>query len=437
MDKLVVFIEEKLAPPLIKISQNRYLDSIQRSFLVFMPFLLISSFFLLLTSLPVPGWSDIVGPYAPLLSGVVNSTLGVIAVAFSMSLGYNLGKFYNKTDKRVNPLSTAMISLISFLMLFPVSVLEDGSVVMNASYFDSKGIFSAIIVSIISVEIYRFAVNKNLVIKMPEQVPPMVTQSFASIIPAFLVVLFWFVVLRVLSFDLTGIVDQAFAPLMVAGSSAFAQFIALMLDRILWFVGIHGSNIVGSVMSPVWTQMISENINAFANGTEAPYLFTNVWIEYTVRVSILPLVVLMLMSKVKRYKVLGKMSLAPAIFNIAEPIMFGLPLVLNPILFIPWTLGYAVVFFVSYVFTAIIKVIPPMVATVPWTIPGPIAAYLGSNGSIGATLVSILNIVIMFFIWLPFFRVLERQELRKEAENQVGEEQEGVSANLQANEETF
>lgn len=421
MDKLVTFIEEKLAPPLIKISQNKYLDAIQKSFIIFMPYLLISSIFLLVTSLPIPGWTDWVAPVAPLLSSVVNSTLGIIAIAFSLSLGYNLGVFYNMSDDRVKPLSMSLVSLVSFLMLFPLTGLEDGSIVMSAAHFDSNGIFPAIIVSIISSELYRLTVNKNLVIKMPEQVPPMVAQSFASIIPAFVVIVFWFLILRVFSFDLLGLVEQLFEPLMVAGSSALAQFISLMLDRLLWFVGIHGSNVVGSVMSPVWTQMITENINAFAAGGEAPYLFTNVWVEYTVRVSILPLVVLMLMSKVKRYKSLGKLSLAPALFNIAEPVMYGLPLVLNPILFIPWTLGYAVTFLVSYIFTAIIPVIPPMVATVPWTIPGPIAAYLGSNGSIAATLVSLFNIVLMFFIWMPFFRVLEKQELAKEVNEEMEE----------------
>lgn len=414
MDKLVKFIETKLAPPLLRISQNRYLDAIQKSFMIVTPYLLISSLFLLVASLPIPGWTNIVKPYAPMLNSVVNATLGIIAVIVSVSLGYSLGEFYKKKDKRVSPLSTAILGLVSFLMLFPVTAMKDGSVVIDASHFNSAGLFSAIIVVIISTEIYRFAVNKNLVIRMPEQVPPMVSQSFAAIIPAFLTILFWFIVLKVAQVNLTNIVDQGFAPLLLAGSTPLAQFIGFMLDRLLWFVGIHGSNVVGSVMSPIWTQMITDNINAFSAGKAIPWLYTNVWIEYVVRVSLVPLVILMIFSKVKSYKMLGKMSLAPAIFNIAEPIMFGLPLVLNPILFIPWVFGYAIIFLFSYVCTAFLHLIPPMVATVPWTIPGPIAAYLGTNGSWVAAAISLLNMVIMFFIWLPFFKVLERQELSKE-----------------------
>src|SRR5690625_509873 len=178
----------------------------------------------------------------------------------------------------------ALVALIAFLFLFPITVLDDGLVVISAAHFDSNGIFPAMIVSILSCEIYRFVVNRNWVIKMPEQVPPMVTQAFASILPAFFVIVFCFLVLRVFEFDLLGLVDSVFALIMVAGSSAIAQLLALMLDRILWFVGIHGSNVVGSFMTPVWTQMITENINAFSSNQEAPYLFTNIWVEWTVRV---------------------------------------------------------------------------------------------------------------------------------------------------------
>lgn len=414
MNKLVSFIEVKLAPPLVKISQNRYLDAIQKSFMTYTAYLLISSFFLLITSLPIPGWSDFVKPIAPLFSRMVNGTLGVIGLAMSVLMGYNLGNYYKSKDARINPISTAVLSLVSFLLLFPVTAQKDGSVVMNAKYFDSSGIFSALIIAIISVEIYRLVVKKNLVIRMPASVPPMIAESFLAIIPAFLTLLVWFGIVILAKIDIPGIVDKLFAPILVAGSSAVAQFFAFIMDRILWFVGIHGSNVVGSVMSPVWTQMITENIHNFAAGNAVHYLYTNVWIESLVRVSLVPLVILMLMSKVKTYRTLGKMAIVPAIFNIAEPIMFGLPLVLNPILFIPWTLGYCVTFGVAYLFTGILHLVGPMVATVPWTIPGPIMAYFTSNGNVWAVLVSVLNLILMFFIWLPFFRVLERQELAKE-----------------------
>lgn len=415
MDSLVNFIEKKLAPPLIRISQNRYLDAIQKSFITFMPYLLISSIFLLISSFPIQAWKDFVAPFAPTLNSVVNATLGIIAIAISVILGYNLGSFYEKRDTRVNKLSTAIISLVSFLMLFPIVGLDDGSIVMDASYFGSTGLFTAIIITIISVEIYRWVIRMNLVIRMPDSVPPMVTQSFMAIIPAFLTILFWFIIVKVIGLEIPELVDKAFVPLMSAGSTPLAQFVAFMLDRILWFVGIHGSNVVGSVMSPIWTQMITENIKAFADNLTPPHLYTNVWLEYTVRVSLVPLVLLMIMSKVKRYKTLGKMAIVPAVFNIAEPIMYGLPLVLNPILFIPWVVGYAAVFIFTYICTAFLNLIPPMVATVPWTIPGPIAAYLGSNGSWSTVIISIINIVIMFFIWMPFFKVLEKQELAIEA----------------------
>ncbi|TLG71798.1 PTS sugar transporter subunit IIC [Culicoidibacter larvae] len=422
MQKLITFIEEKLAPPLIRVSQIRYLDAVQKAFMSFMPYLLISSLFILIAALPIPGWSDIVAPIAGKLWGAVNATMGVISIGIAASLGYHLGDYYRAKDSRIDRLSTTLVAVISFLALFPLTVTDDGGVFMSATYFGSAGLFAAIIVSILSVEIYRLIVKANITIKMPKEVPPMVSQAFTSVIPAAIVVTLWWVVSQIIGFDVPGFVMQVFSTLVSAGTTAVSQFIAFMLDRVLWFVGIHGSNVVGSVLSPVWTQMISDNMAAFQAGDIVPYLFTEQWTNYFIRVSVVPLVLLMIFSKVRRYKTLGALSFAPAIFNIAEPVMFGLPIVLNPIMFIPWVFGYGFIWTLTYVFTAVFNLIPPIIALVPWTVPGPIAAYLGTGGSIIAALISCLNYVLMFFIWLPFFKVLERQEMKVEAEARAQEE---------------
>ncbi|WP_048627223.1 PTS sugar transporter subunit IIC [Listeria ivanovii] len=417
MEKIIHFIEQKLAPPLIRISQIRYLDATQKAFMAFMPYLLISSLFVLIASLPIPDWTDFVAPFADKLWGAVNATLGVISIGIAVALGYHLGDYYHQRDSRVDKLSTALLSLISFLTLFPIVTMKDGGLYMSSAYFGSTGIFAALIVGIISVEFYRLIIKANITIKMPKEVPSMVSQAFTSVIPAAIIVVFWWLISQVGSIDIPGLIMQSFAPLISAGTTAVSQFIAFVIDRLLWFVGIHGSNVVSSVMSPVWTNMITDNMTSFQNGSTVPYLFTEQWSNYFVRVSMVPLVVLMLLSKVSRYKTLGKLSFAPALFNIAEPVMFGLPIVLNPIMFIPWVVGYSFIWILTYVFTAVMHLIPPEVAMVPWTVPGPIAAYLGTGGSITATIISVLNYVIMFFIWLPFFKVLERQELKVEAVN--------------------
>src|SRR5699024_2069529 len=139
-----------------------------------------------------------------------------------------------------------------------------------------------------------------------------------------------------LQIDIIEVIMSGFGPVVAAGASFTGQFIALFIDRLLWFVGMHGTNVVTSFMQPVWLDMLGSNIEAAEAGNEIPYIASEQFLNYFVRVSLLPLIVLMLISSVKRYKTLGKLALAPSIFNIAEPVIFGLPIIFNPILFIPW-----------------------------------------------------------------------------------------------------
>ena len=175
-------------------------------------------------------------------------------------------------------------------------------------------------------------------------------------------------------------------------------------------------------MGPIWTQTTTANVNAFANGQPIPYMFTSGWINFYVRCSVFPIALLCVRSKVKRFKVLGKMALPGTIFNIAEPIMYGLPIVLNPLMFIPWVLGFTVLFIFNGILAAL-GLTPAIVAMVVWTMPVPIASFIGSGFNILAPVISILNLVLIYLIFLPFFRIMERNELeleQKELEESKG-----------------
>ena len=152
-------------------------------------------------------------------------------------------------------------------------------------------------------------------------------------------------------------------------------------------------------------------------GQDITYLFSSLWINSYVRLSVFPIAVLLVISKVKRFKVLGKLSIAGSIFNIAEPIMYGLPIVLNPLMFVPWVLGFAVLFIFNAILT-VIGIAPPIVANVVWTMPVPLMAFIGSGFNFVALLISIMNMIILFFIFLPFFKVMERQELAIQKANE-------------------
>lgn len=421
MEKITSFIEERLAPPLIKISEMRYLQVIQKTFMTTMPILIFSSLLILIAALPIPGWSNIVAPFSGKLWAGVNSSLGLLAVCIAIVSGYFLGEYYKDRGSKIKPIVTALIGFLSFMMFFPMFNTEDGKLVIETTNFGSSGMFAAIFISIIAVEIYKFLINKNFTIKLPAGVPPMVLDAFTALIPSMVVLLMSWVMSHVLKWNIPELTNVIFELLVAAGKGPIPQFLSFFLDRVLWFTGIHGSNVVGSVMSPIWTSMITENMEAYKAGAEViPNLFTTEWCGYFVRISVLPIAVLAAISKVKRYSTLGKLALPATIFNIAEPVMFGLPIVLNPLLFIPWVFGFSFLWIWSYIFTSIIPMIPPIITQVTWTVPAPIAAYLGTGGSIFAFLFSLANYFIIGLIFYPFFKALERKEMESQIEGTEG-----------------
>lgn len=416
IEKISVLIEDTIAPPLIKISQIRYLQVIQSAFVALMPLLIFSSMLMLVAAFPVEWWEDLISPISGALWAGCDATLGLIGVVLSFSVGYYLGEYYKYKNVNIQPIQTGVLSFVVFMMFVPVISTDNGSAMLTGN-FGSSSIFAALILAIVSTEIYRLFIKFNLIIKMPEGVPPMVVDAFASLIPSSIVFIIMWILSKVFMLDILSLINTMFQPLVDAGKGPFPQFISFFIDRLLWFVGIHGSNIVSSVMQPIWTEMIAENMEAARIGATIPNLFTAEWNNYFIRLSITPLTLLAAMSSVKRFKAVGKLALPASFFNISEPTYFGLPLVLNPLLFVPYVIGSAFIWVWTYIFTAIIPIVPPAIAQVAWTVPAPIAAFLGTGGSIIALLFSLLNYVIMFFIFLPFFRVMEKQERKLESEN--------------------
>ncbi len=427
IDRLTIFIENTIAPPLIKLSQVRYLQSLQNTFVIMMPYLVIGATATLIlnlgglfaegTGLNLPAVAEainsIIAPMKPWLFQLVFVSINLLGFLTAILNGYFLGLHYNGKDSRINPISTSILAMISFLSFIDFAELS-ANFDWPTYILGSPSMFSGIIISILAVEAYRLLVGKNITIKMPEGVPPMVAGAFISLVPATIVVIASAIIGRGISgFNPLMLINSSLEVLIVAGSGPIPQFFGFLLDRLLWFVGLHGSNIVGSVMSPIWTNAITDNIANFAAGVDVRYMFTNEWINFYVRVSVLPLAVLLVRSSVSRFKVLGKLSLPGTIFNIAEPIMYGLPIVLNPLMFVPWVLGFAVLF-IFYAILGVLGITPPMVALVVWTMPAPLAAYIGSGFKIVALLLSLLSYVIVYFIFLPFFRIMEKQELEKE-----------------------
>lgn len=424
LDRLTDFIENKLAPPLIKISQNRYLQSLQNAFIVMMPYMILGATATLVlnlgglfaegTGLNMPQVAETVNNLVdiirPALLQIVFVSINIMALLTVIINSYFLGEYYSHKNKSISPIVCGIVGMISFLCFIDFMELS-ANFDWPAYILGAPSLFSGIIISIVSVEIYRWFIEKKITIKMPEGVPPMVANAFTSIIPVTVnVLLFSFIGRNIQGVNFLTLFNDLTSYLVVGGSSPFAQFIAFILDRVFWFVGLHGSNIVGSIMEPIWASMLAQNISDFAAGQDITYLFTSLWVNSYVRLSVFPIALLCVISKVKRLKVLGKLSIAGTLFNIAEPIMYGLPIVLNPLMFVPWVFGFAVLFVFNYILT-ILGIAPVVVANVVWTMPVPLMAFIGSGFNIIAMLISFMNMVILFFIFLPFFKVIERQEL--------------------------
>lgn len=443
LDKLTGLIENTIAPPLLRISQIRYLVAMQETFMVLMPYMILGATATLILNIPGLfgesgfGMTDvsetltgIVDPLRPWLLQIVFISINLITLVTCILNGYYLGRYYNKRNDKVSPIAAGIAAMIAFLCFIDFTQLS-ANFDYPAYILGSPSLFGGILISILSVELYRFLIGKDVTIKMPASVPPMVATAFTNMIPISAVVLLFTMVGRgIPGFDLLAAINQLSVALVASGSGPVAQGIGFFLDRALWFVGLHGSNIVGSVMSPIWESTIIANVNAFAAGEEIPYMFTNQWINFYVRGSVFPVALLCCLSNCKRFKVLGRLALPGTIFNIAEPVMYGLPIVLNPLMFVPWVLGFTVLY-IFYAILGVIGITPPMIANCVWTMPTPIAAFIGSGFQPISFLLAILDFVLIFLIFYPFFKVMEKQEL--EAERKLEAEQEsatkaGVSA---------
>lgn len=435
VERMTDFVETKLAPPLVKISQIRYLQTLQETFMVLMPYMILGATATLVLNLGglfsegsglnmpevAAKINELVGYVKPALFQMVFISINIMALIVTLLNGYFLGVYYNKKNDKINPIATGLVAMIGFLCFIDFTQLSANFDWPNY-VLGAPSLFTSILISIFAVEIYRWFVEKNITIKMPDGVPPMIAQSFISIIPVTAVVILFSLLGRnIPDFNLLTLFNDLSSYLVVGGSGPVAQFIAFILDRLFWFVGLHGSNIVGSIMTPVWETMAAANLSAFNAGKEIPYIFSSLWVNAYVRLSVFPIAVLLVISKVKRFKVLGKLSIVGTVFNIAEPIMYGMPLVLNPLMFVPWVFGFGALFIFNAALT-MLGLVPPIVANVVWTMPVPLMAFIGSGFKFSAMLISIMNMIIIFFIFLPFFKVMEKQELEIEAQNEAEEQ---------------
>lgn len=429
MEKLTSFIEEKVAVPLIKFSNLKYVKIMQRTFVAFTSLLIIGSIFLLLAALPFDPWTEFIGDFATKLSAASGVGTSFISLFVVIASAYATIEYYNEKGEGHDFVAPLILAVSSFFILVPAQTVstviegasEAGSFTgVPTDFLGAKGVFVGLIVGIVSIEIYRFFVNKNWVIKMPEGVPPMVTNAFIALVPSIFVIVFWWLIAVVLSIDIPNIIMSVFTPLINASDTPVSVFVATLLNRALWSVGIHGGNVVGSVASTLWTQMTAANQTALELGQDLPYMFSGVFYDNYIWVGLAPLSVVMIMSKSKRLKALGWLSLPAALFNIGEPLIFGLPIMLNPLMMIPFILGYLIIAVLAII-GVMTGILPIPVLSAPWTMPAPLRTLMATSGSsdvsqiIIAVAFVILAWIILGLIFYPFVKAIEKNDLKEES----------------------
>lgn len=424
MNKFGNFLEEHIIPFAAKLNNQRHIAAVRDGFITAFPLTMAGSIILLInnTLLNPDGFiADMLNLQAifpnladsqQLLVSVVDGTNNIFAIIIAYLVASNLMKTLGGDSTFAGITSIAVF----FIMYPPTINTEEYGTVMQTNFLGAEGLFVAMIIGLISTELlFRLTQIERLEIKMPEQVPPNVARSFSGMIPIGIVL----VVFALLNFTLSlfsdaglnGLVfDIIQAPLSGMVGNVFAVIVFAMLSNLLWFLGIHGPNTLGGVRDPIFAPLGNANTAFIAeNGTTVgiPYPFNwgalnDGFANYGGSGMTLGLIIaIFLFSKREEYKSLGKLSILPGLFNINEPIIFGLPIVLNPLMIVPFVLTPVVNIVIGY-FAISTGFMDPIGYGVPWTTPGPLIPYIGSGGDIMGLVVGLFCLVVSVAMYSPF-----------------------------------
>lgn len=424
---MIEWLENHLMEPLGKIAQNKYLQAIRDAFVIFaLPVIITGAIFLIIANPPtsldwgiINAWEDAVTPIQAQLLFPFNLTFGLMALTVAFGVGYSLAIRHD-----MDAVMAGILSMLAFFMTaFPVTDITKIPFGDILNYLGGQGLFIAIILGILTTEAMRFLINKGVTFEMPAGVPPYVMRTFRALIPFMIILpLVWAIAWIVwANFEVTlpQLVLDLFSPLVSASNSYWAALGMILLMLILWSIGIHGMNVVSSVAYPFWMTQLAENADAVKAGTEASGIVTEPFFHMFTHIggsgATLGLVIFMLFSASVQLKQVGKTAIIPSLFNINEPVIFGLPIVLNPILIIPFILGPAVIVTINYILFAT-GILPPVVIQPPFTVPIFFGGFIATGGSWLAGLVQIMNAIIATIIYYPFFKKYEKQLVQQEQE---------------------
>lgn len=437
MNKLIAFIE-KGKPFFEKLSRNIYLRAIRDGFIAGMPVILFSSIFILIAFVPNSWgfkWSDEVVAF---LMKPYSYSMGILALLVAGTTAKSLTDSVNRSMEKtnqINYMSTLLAAIVGLLML-AADPIENG---LATGFLGTKGLLSAFLAAFVTVAIYKVCVKNNVTIRMPDEVPPNISQVFKDVIPFTLSVVSLYA-LDLLARHFVGSsvaesIGKFFAPLFSAADGYLGITIIFGAFAFFWFVGIHGPSIVEPAIAAITYANAEVNLNLPQQGMHADKILTSgtqmfiVTMGGTGATLVVPFM-FMWLTKSKRNRAIGRASVVPTFFGVNEPILFGAPLVLNPIFFIPFIFAPIANVWIFKFFIETLGM-NSFTANLPWTTPAPLGLVLGTNFQVLSFILAALLIVVDVVIYYPFLKVYDEQILEEERSGKSNDElKEKVAANF-------
>ena len=438
MNKLIELIE-KGKPFFEKISRNKYLRAIRDGFIAGMPVILFSSIFILIAYVPNAWgfhWSKdietfLMTPYSYSMGILAFFVGGTTAKALTDSMNRDL-----PATNQINFISTMLASMVGFLLMAAEPAKDGGFL---TAFMGTKGLLTAFIAAFITVNVYKVCVKNNVTIRMPDEVPPNISQVFKDLIPFTLSVVLLYALELVVKASLHVTVAESIGTLLAPLFSAADGYVGITIIfgafAFFWFIGIHGPSIVEPAIAAITYANAEVNLNLLQQGMHADKILTSgtqmfiVTMGGTGATLVVPFM-FMWLCKSKRNRAIGRASVVPTFFGVNEPILFGAPLVLNPIFFIPFIFAPIANVWIFKFFIETLGM-NSFTANLPWTTPGPLGIVLGTNFQFLSFALAALLIVVDIVIYYPFLKVYDEQILEEERSGKANDElKEKVAANF-------
>ena len=438
MNKLIELIE-KGKPFFEKISRNKYLRATRDGFIAGMPVILFSSIFILIAYVPNAWgfhWSKdietfLMTPYSYSMGILAFFVGGTTAKALTDSMNRDL-----PATNQINFISTMLASMVGFLLMAAEPAKEGGFL---TAFMGTKGLLTAFIAAFVTVNVYKVCVKNNVTIRMPDEVPPNISQVFKDLIPFTLSVVLLYALELVVKASLHVTVAESIGTLLAPLFSAADGYVGITIIfgafAFFWFIGIHGPSIVEPAIAAITYANAEVNLNLLQQGMHADKILTSgtqmfiVTMGGTGATLVVPFM-FMWLCKSKRNRAIGRASVVPTFFGVNEPILFGAPLVLNPIFFIPFIFAPIANVWIFKFFIETLGM-NSFTANLPWTTPGPLGIVLGTNFQFLSFALAALLIVVDIVIYYPFLKVYDEQILEEERSGKTNDElKEKVAANF-------